>query len=117
MKIFFFFIFIILNNKFLEQTIPEVVNSCGSGDFKINGQQPANKDDCIDQDEPACKLVTIKKNGIIDKKFCAIIHGKYNDEDVKKEIENLTNSKKEIEKGFYLKTNYMLILFLFEILL
>ena len=117
MKIFFFFIFILLNNKFLEQTIPEVVNSCGAGNFKINGQQPANKDDCIDPDEPACKLVTISKNGIIDKKFCAIIHGKHDDKDVREEVEKLINKTILVEKGFYIKTNYMLILFLIEILL
>ena len=116
MKIFFFFIFILLNNKFLEETIPEVVNSCGSGEYKTSGKQPTKREDCFEEKEPACKLVTISKDGS-DKKFCAIIHGKYNDEDVKKEIENLINAKISIEKGFYIKTNYMLILLLIEILL
>ena len=115
MKIFFFFIFILLNNKFLEETIPEVVNSCGAGNFKINGQQPTHKDNCTDPDEPACRFVTITKDGS-DKKFCAIIHGKY--KDVREEVEELIKAKIIIgEKGFYIKTNYMLILFLLEILL
>ena len=45
---------------------------------------PNKKEDWTEHYEPACRLVNIIKNGQ-NKKFYAIIHGKYNDEDVRKE--------------------------------
>ena len=67
-----------------------VVNSCGIDKVRLSQNQPDSKDDCEnDKNEPACKLVTVYQNnktiGVdnpIDKKFCAVIHGKYNDKNV-----------------------------------
>ena len=113
MKMSLLFIFILLNYSFQDpepSTEQKVVNSCGNDKFKTSSSMPQNADDCIDPEEPACKFVSVTKNNI-EKKFCAIIHGKYKDDDVKKEVEKLINAKIKIEgKGFYNKIEYMLIL-------
>ena len=115
MKMSLLFIFILLNYSFQEtdqnsDQEQKVVNSCGNDKFKTSSSMPKNSDDCIDPDEPACKFVSITKNNI-EKRFCAIIHGKYKDDDVKNEVEKLINAKIKIEgKGFYNKIEYMLIL-------
>ena len=120
MKISLLFIFLLLNFSQEEESNPEsspeqdsgpkVVNSCGNDEFKISSSMPNKPEDCIDSEEPACKFVSITK-GDKEKRFCAIILGKYKDDDVKIEVEILINAKIKIEgKGFYNKIEYMLIL-------
>ena len=102
MKIFIFLIILLFNLS----VRCEVVNSCGSDNFKTSNNEPSTKEDCKDPEEAACKIVTVKINGNT-KKFCAIIHGKYNDEDVLKEVGNLINGEVAVEgKGFMIKEKY-----------
>ena len=109
MKIYVLFTFILLNYSF-QETEPLVVNSCGNKEYKTTNSMPKKKEDCKDDDEPACKLVNVTKNNI-EKRFCAIIHGKYNDKDVIKEVEDLINAKITVEgKGFNSRVEYLLLL-------
>ena len=66
----------------------KVVNSCGSSKYKTSTDMPKSKEDCNDGDEPNCRFVTIKKDND-EKKFCAIIHGKYNDKDILDEVKEI----------------------------
>ena len=129
MKILLFLLFILLNKEALNEDSNEpsnpnsgegqnsvkVVNSCGAENIKASNNQPNKVDDCKDPEEPACKFVTVQKDDDI-KKFCAIIHGKYNDEEVISEVNQLINGKITVEgKGFYVKAEYILI-FIFILL-
>ena len=133
MKILLFLLFILLNKEALNESSDgtsnpdsssegssnqdsvKVVNSCGAENIKASNTQPNKVDDCKDPEEPACKFVTVQKDDDI-KKFCAIIHGKYNDEEVISEVNQLINGKITVEgKGFYVKAEYLLI-FIFILL-
>ena len=106
MKIFIFLITLVYFNKISSQ----VVNSCGLKDTRM----PNISDDCKDDEEPACKMVTIEPNGDPQnkKKFCAIVHGKYNDEQVLKEVGELIKGKVTVEgNGFVINLNYNIIIF------
>ena len=86
---YFLILLIVLLNIFEESTInQEVVNSCGSDEYRASNNQPQNVKDCDDMSEPHCKYVFIEKNGK-KKAFCAIIHGKYNDEGVINDVKAL----------------------------
>ena len=114
MKCFLFlFLFFNIIELLQSETVLQVVNSCGNPTSGI----PSKKEDCKDNDEPACKFVTIKK-GQDEKKFCAIIHGKYNDEGVINEVKNLINAEEVIVEGenFIMGTKPILF-FIFIILL
>jgi len=105
MKFFIFLIALIYFNN--ASSNDPVVNSCG----KKGPDQPNSENDCKDGEEPACKMVKVTLNGKT-KKFCAIIHGKYNDLDVKKEVENLINGTVEVTgKGFMINLNCIFVLF------
>ena len=102
-----YFIFLFALNYFIKISSSQVVNSCG---LKTS-QEPSSKEKCKDPEEPACKMVTIKINDQ-EKKFCAIIHGKYNDVQVWEEVEKLINGKVNVEgNGFMINLNYIIILF------
>ena len=102
MKIFIFLIILLFNLSISS----EVVNSCGSDKFKTSNDEPSTKEDCNDPDEAACKIVTVTISGNT-KKFCAIIHGKYNDDNVLEEVGNLISGKVTVEgKGFMIKEKY-----------
>ena len=84
-------IILILNINFVTPSGQPVVNSCGTTETKISGTEPTNKDACKDSNEPDCKLVKVYKVGSeneIDKQYCAVIHGKTDD--------NVLNSVKTI---------------------
>ena len=113
MKIFLFLIILLFFSQ--EETIQRVVNSCGNIDYKRTGKMPESPEDCKDDDEPACKLVKITKNNR-DKNFCAIIHGKYNDDDVIKEVRALVDAEKiEVLGSSFIRNKYILsfVFFLF----
>ena len=78
-------LFIILFNFINNQ---KVVNSCGN---KTDYSAPTNKDDCKDPNEKYCKFVNIV-NGTMNISFCAVIHGKYDDNDVWNEVKDLINA-------------------------
>ena len=76
---------------------------------------PNKKEEWTEHDEPACRLVNIIKNGQ-NKRFCAIIHGKYNDEDVRKEIKELIKADYlDVLESSFIKNKY--IFFIFSIFL
>ena len=115
MKCFLFlFLFFNIIELLQSESVPPVVNSCGNPpDTGI----PSKKEDCKDDDEPACKFVTIRKGGD-DKKFCAIIHGKYNDDGVINEVKNLINANEVIVEGAnFIMGTKPLLFFIFIILL
>lgn len=90
-----------------------VVNSCGS--LKTSQEEPTDKKDCEDADEPACKLVTVYKTtdstDKYDKRFCAVIHGKANDKTVLDSVAKLIGRKVEIEgNGKSIKFKLLLII-------
>ena len=121
MKLKQIFLFIILFNFIINQnqtdTDEKVINSCGI----FNYSAPKKEEDCKDPNEEYCKFVNIT-NGSTNISFCAVIHGKYDDQDVWNEVKELINatdikvlgSKYLIGKNpiFYLIFFYILI-FLF----
>ena len=95
--------------------VDKVVNSCGDKDHKTTGKMPNKKEDWTEHDEPACRLVNITKNGQ-NKRFCAIIHGKYNDPDVINEVRALVDAEKiEVLGSSFIRNKYILsfVFFLF----
>ena len=108
---FFFLLIVIILNQLKEETVNKVVNSCGSDKYKISSDSPNNPEDCKDKDEPACKLVSITKglNGQESKKYCAIIHGKYNDNEVLKDVGDLIKATVIVEgNGPITKIKYII---------
>ena len=113
MKIFLFLIILLFFSQV--SNVDKVVNSCGNDDHKTTGKMPNEKEDCKDLDEPACRLVNITKNGQ-NKRFCAIIHGKYNDKDVINEIKKLIKADYlDVLESSFIKNKY--IFFIFSIFL
>ena len=112
-----YFIFLLVLNYFIKisSSSTKVVNSCGL----TTSDQPTCKEQCKDPNEPACKMVTVEIDHI-QKKFCAIIHGKYNDDQVLKEVKDLIKGDDvtvTVEgNGYMYNLNYIIILF-FTILL
>ena len=100
-----------------------VVNSCGIDKVKLSQNQPDSIKDCEDdENEPACKLVTVYKNNktieegnTIDKKFCAVIHGKYNDKNVLDSVKSVIGRTVTVEgNGKFFKFKFIFIIgFLF----
>ena len=105
MKFFIFLIALIYFNNISSNT--QVVNSCG----KKGTEQPTSENDCKDDEEPACKMVTVALNGQSEtKSFCAIIHGKYND--VLDEVGDLIHGHVTVTgNGFMINLNCIFILF------
>ena len=108
-----YFIFLFALNYFIKiSSSTQVVNSCG----KKGSDEPSKVEECKDPDEPACKMVKVDINGQ-KKIFCAIIHGKYNDDQVLDEVKQLINGTVKVEgNGYMINLNYIIILF-FTILL
>ena len=107
MKMKFFILLITLNYFIKISSSNQVVNSCG---IKTS-DEPKGESECKDKDEPACKFVTVTINGE-NKKFCAIIHGKYNDGQVLEEVGQLIGGTVTVEgNGFIINLNYIIILF------
>ena len=103
-----FYIFFIALNYFIKISSAQVVNSCGK---TKTSDQPKELSDCKDPEEPACKLVTVKINEKT-KQFCAIIHGKYNDEQVLREVSELIRGEVNVKgNAFMINLNYIIILF------
>ena len=115
MKYCLFLLLIIIE---LFQYQANVVNSCGNTGIVGSSTEPTKEEDCKDSDEPACKLVHIKK-GDQEKHFCAIIHGKYNDQDVLNDVKKMINADalEVTGTGFVIKAKpalfFILILFIF----
>ena len=109
-----YFIFLFALNYFIKiSSSTQVVNSCGKKDSK----EPILSEECKDREEPACKMVTVEINKQI-KNFCAIIHGKYNDDQVLKEVNALINGTvKVVGNGYMINLNYIIILFFIIFLL
>ena len=120
MKLKQIFLFIILFNFIINQPETDnkkVINSCGI----FNYTAPKTEEECKDPNEEYCKFVNIA-TGSTNISFCAVIHGKYDDQDVWNEVKELINatdikvlgSKYLIGKNpiFYLIFFYILI-FLF----
>ena len=105
-----YFIFLLVLNYFIKisSSSTKVVNSCGL----TTSDEPKKLEDCKDPNEPACKMVTVTIDKI-KKKFCAIIHGKYNDDQVLKEvIELIKGDNVTVEgNGYMYNLNYIIILF------
>lgn len=119
-KIYFFVIFLSLFYIINTQGDKErVINSCGDSLDIKRGKQPKNEDDCKDKNEHACKLVTIyeKDSDVVEKKYCAIIHGKYNDEEVWRKVGDIVGKKITIEgSGNFINISFLVIIgFLIEI--
>ena len=116
MKIFLFLIILLFYSE--ESTIEQkVVNSCGDSEHKITGKMPTEPEHCKDDDEHACKFVNITKDGI-NKSFCAIIHGKFNDKDVLDEVKGLIRADNlEVLESSFIKNKYIFYFFYFFILL
>ena len=100
----------------------KVINTCGKDEFKFTNQQPSNASDCDDPNEGFCKFVTIAKDGEDPVKFCANIHGDYNDKDVLEEVKNAIKAVNvTVERSNYLSGKngiifnifFCLLLFLF----
>ena len=109
MKLNRFLLLIILFNFVINQT-GKVVNSCGKNK---NYTAPTTQEDCKDPDEKFCKFVNITKNGT-NILFCAVIHGKYNDEDVLKEVKDLIKADNlEVLGSKYLIGKSPIIYFIF----
>ena len=94
-------LFILFNSIINEKT--QVINSCGNR-CKTNHTMPMNQTDCKDDKEAFCKLVKIKDNDEKEIRFCAVIHGNYDDKDVLKYVREAINVK-EIE---VLGSNYLM---------
>ncbi len=106
MKFFIFLIVLIYFNN--ASTNDPVVNSCG----KKGTDQPNSENDCKDVEEPACKMVTVTLKDQPPKSFCAIIHGKYNDEQVLREVGALIEGDVKVTgNGFMINLNCIFILF------
>ena len=103
-----FYIFFIALNYFIKISSAQVVNSCGK---TKTSDQPKELSDCKDPEEPACKLVKVTiKN--VEKNFCAIIHGKYNDDQVLREVSKLIRGEVKVDgNAFMINLNYIIILF------
>ena len=103
-----YFIFLFALNYFIKiSSSTQVVNSCG----KKTSEEPSTLEDCKDPEEPACKRVAVTINGE-EKKFCAIIHGKYNDEQVLEDVKDLIKGDVRVEgNGYMINLNYIIILF------
>ena len=121
MKLKTILLLFILFNQNINQNI-SVINSCGKDDFKISHKMPTSQDDCKDGSEKFCKFVSIKDNNNETFKFCAVVHGNYNDKDVLDEVKKLINVK-EIEvlgsnhligrNSIIIKIFFYILLFLF----
>ena len=110
-----YFIFLLLLNYFIKisSSSTKVVNSCGL----TTSDQPTSKEQCKDREEPACKMVTVEINKQI-KNFCAIIHGKYNDDQVLDEVKQLINGTVNVVGNACMNNlNYIIILFFIIFLL
>ena len=92
-----FLLFLICILIYFCRNSQSVVNSCGSNDVKNNTKIPDNVNDCKDPQESSCRFITVEKKGMETKKFCGIIHGKYNDREVIKEVNELINGKITVE--------------------
>lgn len=95
--------------------LTQVVNSCGDGEGIKEGNPPNDVNDCKDKNEHACKMVTVSTvNGegkeIVEKQYCAIIHGKYNDQEVWSKVGDIVGKKIKIEgSGNFIKISYLVI--------
>ena len=91
----------------------KVINACGSFDFIKNYSQPTKTEDCKDQNEPYCKFVTITHFDGNITKFCAIIHGDYNDEDVLKDVGGIINATISVDDSKFLIGKNSIIYYIF----
>ena len=108
-----FFLFNQIINQ--EENNRRVINSCGKGGYKTNNSMPQSKEDCKDDNEIYCKFVTITKDNE-ETKFCAIIHGDYNDETVLKEVGETIKATVKVEGSNHL-TGKNIIYYIFLYLL
>ena len=114
---YFLILLIVLLNLFEGSTINQgVVNSCGSDKYKATIDMPQKVEDCKDRDEPYCKYVFIQK-GREKKAFCAIIHGKYNDQDVINDVKALIKADNITVLGSLTNSINYIIYFLITFLL
>ena len=93
------------------------ISSCGKPVQNNSYKSPDDPIDCKDDNEEYCKWVSILKNGT-NKTFCAVIHGKYDDDSIKDEVKNLIKAEEIIilsSKFFSIK--YYFIFFYILILL
>ena len=113
---YYLILLIVLLNLFEDTINQEVVNSCGSDEYKATNNMPQKVEDCKDRDEPYCKYVYIEKRNET-KAFCAIIHGKYNDQDVINDVKALIGAKNLTVLGSLTNSINYIIYFLFTFLL
>ena len=87
MKLKQLLLLIILFNFILNQD--RVINSCGIRNYSA----PEGEKDCKDPNEKFCKYVEIEQSDGNKIRFCAVVHGNYDDEDVWKEVKSIINAK------------------------
>ena len=102
-------IFLMLFYSIINQE-QKVINGCGNNKFKNSYEMPKTKDDCIDGE--FCRLVQIIKDGK-NYTFCAEIHGKFNDEEIWKEIRDIINASVSVSESKYFKSVNVIILNIF----
>ena len=116
MKLKQIFLFIILFNFIINQpeTDKKVINSCGI----FNYSAPKTEEECKDPNEEYCKFVNIA-TGSTNISFCAVIHGKYDDQDVWNEVKELINATdiKVLGSKYLIGKNPIFYLIFFYILL
>ena len=117
MKLKQFVLLFFLFNQIINESenVRKVINSCGKDEYKTSNTMPSNKEDCKDDNEIYCKLVTITKDSE-ETKFCAIIHGDYNDESVLKEVGENINATVKVDGSNHL-TGKNIIYYIFLYLL
>ena len=113
---YYLILLIVLLNLFEDTINQEVVNSCGSDEYKATNNMPQKVEDRKDRDEPYCKYVYIEKRNE-KKAFCAIIHGKYNDQDVINDVKALIKADNLTVLGSLTNSINYIIYFLFTFLL
>ena len=96
----------------------KVINSCGADEYKLNYKEPENETFCKDRDNGFCKFVHITHNDGSKTKYCAVVHGNYNDKSVLDDVVKLINvSSIEVLESKYLIGNKSGIFYLFFFIL
>ena len=118
MKYIQIFLLLIFFNYIINQENSELsISSCGKPIQNNNYSAPKSPEDCKDNNEEYCKWVSITKNNK-NKTFCAVIHGKYDDNSIIEEVKKIVNVDAIIISGseFY-SIKYYYIFFYILILL
>ena len=104
----------LLFNFVINDDNKKVINACGAGDFIKNYTEPNKQEDCKDPNEGCCKFVTINYLDGNKTRFCAIIHGDFDDTDVLDEVADIIKVKNiTVEDSKYLIGRNAIIYYIF----